>query len=192
MRPLVYYLMENFVPPAMVQGARVVDFSAGLGDLSRYLAASGAASVVATVPEQAVDADQAEGAVEWRRGVLASHIREAFPAGSIDLFCARMVFQFPRWEEGMVDVDVMLDQIRDVLAPGGRLVIASHSYFPLQTYSSLATEADSDALVDKLVSLAAGAPRDVHEILTEEAQRLAGLAEMVQYLGLPRASHRPG
>ncbi len=185
MRPFVYYLMENFAPPSLVAGARAVDFSAGLGDLSRYLVAGGAASVIATVPEASLDQASAVDGVEWRPGVLASRIRESFAPGSVDLFCARMVFQFPRWEDGRVDVDVMLDQIRDVLAPGGRIVIASHAFFPLQTYSSLATEKDSEALVAKLVSLATGAPRDVHEILTEEAQRLAGLAEMVQYLGLP-------
>ena len=40
-------------------------------------------------------------------------------------------------------------------------------------------------LLDRLVSLTAGAPPDVHEILTEEAQRLTGLTELVRYLGLP-------
>jgi hypothetical protein len=141
--------------------------------------------VTATVPEPSLDATPDIENVAWRPGVLASHIGDSFAPASVDLFCARMVFQFPRWEDGRVDVDVMLDQIRDVLAPGGRIVIATHAFFPLQTHSSLATEEDSEALVAKLVSLAAGAPRDVHEILTEEAQRLAGLAEMVQYLGLP-------
>jgi hypothetical protein len=96
-----------------------------------------------------------------------------------------MVFQFPRWEDDQVDVDVMLGQITPVLAPGGRIVISSHVFFPLQNYESLATEADSDALLDRLTRLAAGAPHDVHEILSQEAQRLAGLTEMVQYLGLP-------
>lgn len=185
MRPFVYYLVENFAPPGLVAGAKVVDFSAGLGDLSRYLVSCDAASVIATVPESSLGAAPAVDGVEWRPGVLASRIRESFSASSVDLFCARMVFQFPRWEDGRVDVDVMLDQIADVLAPGGRIVIATHAFFPLQKYPSLATEADSEALVAKLGSLATGAPRDVHEILTEEAQRLAGLAEMVQYLGLP-------
>lgn len=185
MRPFVYYLVENFAPASLVAGARVVDFSAGLGDLSRHLAAVGAASVTATVPEANLGPAAAVDGVEWQTGVLASHIRKAFAPSSIDLFCARMVFQFPRWEDGRVDVDVMLDQIRDVLAPGGRVVIATHAFFPLQNYSSLATEEDSEALVSRLLSLAAGAPRDVHEILNEEAQRVAGLAEMVRYLGLP-------
>jgi hypothetical protein len=96
-----------------------------------------------------------------------------------------MVFQFPRWEDEQADVDVMLEQIREILAPGGRIVIASHALFPLQTLSSLENERDSEVLLDRLVSLAAGAPHDVHEILTEEAQRLTGLTELVRYLGLP-------
>ena len=50
-RPLVYYLREDFVAPELAADADVLDFSAGLGDLSEYLVASGARSVVATRPE---------------------------------------------------------------------------------------------------------------------------------------------
>ena len=185
MRPFVYYLTENFIESAWVTGKRVVDFSAGLGDLSSYMAGLGPTRLIATVPEPELANPAPIDGVEWRPGVLASHIAESLEPESVDLFCARMVFQFPRWEEGEVDVDVMLEQIRPVLAPEGRIVIASHSFFPLQNYSSLDNESDSEALLDRLVGLAAGAPRDVHEILTEEAQRLAGLTELVKYLGLP-------
>ena len=184
-RPFVYYLTENFVEPSWVADKRVVDFSAGLGDLSGYMAGLGPTRLIATVPEPELANPTTIAGVEWRAGVLASHIAESFELDSVDLFCARMVFQFPRWEDGEVDVDVMLDQIRPVLAPGGRIVIASHAFFPLQNYPSLDSERDSEALLERLVGLAAGAPRDVHEILTEEAQRLAGLTELVKYLGLP-------
>lgn len=185
MRPFVYYLTENFVDPAWVGGKRVVDFSAGLGDLSTYLADLDPAGLIATVPEPELADPPNLSGVEWRAGVLASHIAAAFEPESVDLFCARMVFQFPRWEDGEVDVDAMLDQILPVLAPGGRIVIASHAFFPLQNYSSLDDERNSEALLNRLVTLAAGAPDDVHEILTEEAQRLSGLTELVKYLGLP-------
>lgn len=182
MRPFVYYLVEDFVEPAWVTGQRVVDFSTGLGDLVDYMVQHGPASITVTVPEDTIE--HREG-VETVSGVLASRIADSLPAESVDLFCARMVFQFPRWEDEQVDVDVMLEQIRRVLAPGGRIVIASHAFFPLQTLSSLENEHDSEVLLDRLVSLAAGAPHDVHEILTEEAQRLTGLTELVRYLGLP-------
>jgi hypothetical protein len=183
MRPFVYYLVENFVRPEWVTGRRVVDFSTGLGDLSDYLLSCDPATLVATVPE--MEPPPERDGIQTQGGVLASRIVESFPEGSIDLFCARMVFQFPRWEDEQVDVDVMLEQISRVLAPGGRIVIATHTFFPLQTLSSLENEHDSEVLLDRLVSLAAGAPADVHEILTEEAQRLTGLTELVRYLGLP-------
>ena len=182
MRPFVYHLVENFVAPSWITGKRVVDFSTGLGDLTNYMAAHDPASIVATVPEPTAPR---RAGVQMIGGVLASRIAESLPAASVDLFCARMVFQFPRWEDEMVDVDAMLEQIARVLAPGGRIVIASHAFFDLQTLSSLENELDSEALLERLVTLAAGAPRDVHEILTEEAQRLTGLTELVRYLGLP-------
>ena len=184
MRPFVYYLTENFLPPEWVAGRRVVDFSTGLGDLAAYSVQHGAASVVATVPEADPPGPPTAG-VDLRAGVLASRISERLEPESVDVFCARMVFQFPRWEDEGVDADVMLRQIATVLAPGGRVVVASHAFFPLQNYDSLQDERDSERLLNRLVDLAAGAPRDVHEILTEEAQRVSGLTEMVRYLGLP-------
>lgn len=190
MRPFVYHLMENFVDPSWVEGRRVVDFSAGLGDLSRMMAGYHPSHLMATVPDAESPPD--EPGVEWRSGVLASRISDALAPGSVDLFCARMVFQFPRFEDGGVDVDTMLAQIAPVLAPGGRIVIATHAFFPLQTYPSLKNERDSDALVAQIRRLAASAPGDVHEILTTEARRIAGLAELVQYLGLPPRESETG
>ncbi|MBT8198397.1 MAG: hypothetical protein KJO84_07835 [Acidimicrobiia bacterium] len=186
MRPFVYYLVENYIPPAWIQGKRVVDFSAGLADLAPYLASNDPASLTLTVPDEGLPApaDLPNGTA-WIDGVLASRLSESLPAESVDLFSARMVFQFPRWEDGGVDVDVMLEQIVPILAPGGRLVITTHAFFPLQRFPSLASERDSDAMLMRLTELAAGAPHDIHEILTTEAQRIAGLTEMVTYLGLP-------
>lgn len=71
MRPLVYYLREDFIPPAMAAGRDVLDCSAGLGDLSRYLAESGASSVIATMPEARTPptmAAMSDGLEAWRQG----------------------------------------------------------------------------------------------------------------------------
>jgi SAM-dependent methyltransferase len=185
MRPFVYYLVEDFVPPDWIPGSRIVDFSAGLGDLTAYLLDHDAEHVIATVPETDFSAPLERARLDWRTGVLASRISEAFEPESVDLFCARMVFQFPRWEDEGVDVDVMLEQIAKVLAPGGRVLVATHAFFPLQNYPSLANEHDSELLLARLRQMADEAPGDAHEILAEDARRLGGLAEMVQYLGLP-------
>ncbi|MBT8212127.1 MAG: hypothetical protein KJN71_03170 [Acidimicrobiia bacterium] len=186
MRPFVYYLVENYIPPEWVTGRRVVDFSAGLADLAPYLAAQDPATLTLTVPDSTLPAPaDLPGGTDWVEGVLASRISESLPPGSVDLFSARMVLQFPRWEDEGVDVDVMLAQIKPILSPGGRLVITTHAFFPLQQYPSLASERDSDAMLMRLTEMAAGAPHDIHEILTTEAQRIAGLTEMVTYLGLP-------
>ena len=37
-RYLVYYLVEDLVPPEFISGKDVIDFSSGLGDLSAYIA----------------------------------------------------------------------------------------------------------------------------------------------------------
>jgi SAM-dependent methyltransferase len=185
MRPFVYYLMEDFVPPSWVKGTRAVDFSAGLGDLTAYLLDNQAAHVIATVPEADFTPPLRHDRMEWRTDVLASRIADSIEPNSVDLFCARMVFQFPRWEDEGVDVDVMLRQIHQVLAPGGRVVVATHAFFPLQNYPSLANEHDSELLLARLRAMADEAPGDAHEMLVEDARRLGGLVEMVQYLGLP-------
>ncbi len=185
MRPFVYHLLENFVYPEWIPGRRIVDFSAGLGDLSRYLHRQGATSVLATAPEAELHTGAGSDGITWQSGVDASRIAEALGPESVDLFCARMVLQFPRYEDAGVDVDSMLDQIHRVLTPGGRVVIASHAFFSMQNYPSLADEQDADALISELRNVATQAPDGIDRILGEEAARLAGLAELVQYLGLP-------
>ena len=77
MRPFVYYLTENFIESAWVTGKRVVDFSAGLGDLSSYMAGLGPTRLIATVPEPELANPAPIDGVEWRPGVLASHIAES-------------------------------------------------------------------------------------------------------------------
>lgn len=130
MRWLVYYLLEDLVPPDMVTGADVLDFSAGLGDLSAYMAATGARSVTATRPE--AEPGQDHPGVEWLTGVAAGNLLESVGEHRYDLAVARMVFQFPTWEGDRADPDTMAAEFASVLRPGGRLVVAFHEFVGLE------------------------------------------------------------
>jgi len=161
-RPLVYYLIEDFVPPEMALGAEVLDFSAGLGDLSSYLVASGAASVVATVPEP--EAPRSESGVEWRPNVAAGQVASSFDPASFDLATARMVFQFPTWEGDAADPDTLTEEFAAVVRPGGRLVVAFHEFLPFEPILGH----PEPPSIDDLLALAD-----------------PGRAALVRYLGLP-------
>jgi SAM-dependent methyltransferase len=164
-RPLVYFLAEDFIPAAMAFGRDVLDFSAGLGDLSRYLLESGAASVTATTP----DASPPEGTegVSWLTGVAAGNIAEHVHGASFDLIAARMVFQFPTWEGDRADPDTMAEEFGRLLRPGGRLVLAFHQF---EAFESLAPGKGLES-IDRMLDEATG--------------RLADLARVVRFLGLP-------
>ena len=119
----MYYLIEDFIPETWVKDADVLDFSAGLGDLSRYMRDSGA-RVVSTLPEESVPSDD----LDWRPGIAAGHIADSFDARSLDIAVARMVFQFPTWEGDRADPDTLAEEFAEVLRPGGRLVVAFHEF----------------------------------------------------------------
>ena len=123
MRPLVYYLVENFISSEMAAGTRALDFSAGLGDLSRYLRGNGA-EVVSTLPES----DPPDDELQWKPGVAAGNIADSFDSGSFDLATARMVFQFPTWEGDLADPDTLAEEFAEILVPGGHLVLAFHEF----------------------------------------------------------------
>ena len=137
MRPLVYYLIENLVPGDIARG-RVLDFSAGLGDLSRYMAEQGA-EVVSTLPEEVAPNDE----IDWVAGVAAGRIAATFDPESFDTAVARMVLQFPTWEGDRADPDTVVEEFREILRPGGRLVLAFHEF-------RRPHDASSQALVDYL------------------------------------------
>jgi hypothetical protein len=50
-RFIVYYLIEDFVPPALIPGRDIADFSAGLADLSEYIYAHKPAPLRGTSPD---------------------------------------------------------------------------------------------------------------------------------------------
>lgn len=161
MRYLVYYLVEDFVPTQMAHGTDAIDFSAGLGDLSRYLLASGARSVMATLPETEVPLGDD---IEWRGGIAAGQLGDAFAPASFDLATARMVFQFPTWEGDAADPDTLTEEFARILRPGGRLVLAFHEFAGFEEVPSPGPQPDVDAML-------AGAD--------------SGRAALVRYLGLP-------
>ena len=165
MRPLVYYLREDFIPPAMASGREVLDFSAGLGDLSRYLVENGARSVTATLPDRG--APEPGGGIRWLEGVTAASIAEHLAGSLFDVAAARMVFQFPTWEGDRADPDTMVEQLARALRPGGRLVIAFHQF---RAFESVPRKGD---------------PPSASEVLDDAIGDLAPLARVVRYLGLP-------
>lgn len=165
MRPLVYYLREDFIPPSMVADKDVLDFSAGLGDFSRYLVEQGAGTVTATLPDIGTP-DPIEG-VRWLDRVGAAHIIDRLADSRFDVAAARMVFQFPTWEGDHADPDIMAEQLGAVLRPRGRLVIAFHQYKGFERVP------------------ARGDIPESAEVLEDATGDLALFARVVRYLGLP-------
>ena len=159
MRWLVYYLLEDLVPPEMAAGADILDFSAGLGDLSRYMAEAGARSVLATRPES----EPGDDGVEWLTGVAAGNVVQSLCGRTFDLVVARMVFQFPTWEGDRADPDTMSAEFAEVIRPGGRLVVAFHEFVAIEDHP-----------------LGPDIP-DVEEVLASRPE----LAQVVRFLNLP-------
>lgn len=184
MRSFVYYQRENFIPEGLIEGRDVIDYSAGLGDLSAYVSSLNPSSLLATAPEQ--DAPRPPllpDSVEWMTGVGADRIADLLPAASADVILARMVIQFPTMESNAVDVDDILAQMHSVLREDGSITISTHSFFSLPRF-----EGDHSRADDHLAAVEA----DVLPLLEADntftrgvAQETAGLIELVRYLGLP-------
>ena len=177
MRPFVYYQRENFVPEGLVEGRDIIDYSAGLGDLSIYVSSLGPSSLIATAPEQ--DAPRPSllpDSVEWRTGVGAGRIADVLPEASTDVILARMVIQFPTVEGDAVDVDGILRQMRGVLRDNGSIVITTHSFFSLPRF-----EGDHSGVDDHLAVVEACVVPllDVEDAFTRGvARETAGLIEL--------------
>ncbi|MGD8865508.1 MAG: hypothetical protein PVI81_07945 [Anaerolineales bacterium] len=175
-RYIVYYLIEDLVPPELIPGRHIVDFSSGLGDLSEYIYANKPASLTATSPDDVPPPSALDGKSAFRflTCVHARQIDKRIEAQSIDLFVARMVFQFPTDEHDRIDVDGMLAQIHSILRPGGRLVMCSHEFTQLDEHPD-----DRDLPFDEyLYELPSH-----HE--GRSALRIRGLVEMIESIGIP-------
>ncbi len=175
-RYIVYYLIENLVPPDLIPGKQVVDFSAGLGDLSEYIYTKEPAFLTATSPDDVAAPPFLKGkpGFDFIPGVEARKIRQNFEPESVDLFVARMVFQFPTSEEDRIDVDGMLAQIHTVLRPGGRLIICSHEFTQLDEHPD-DRDLPFDQYLKELPAHHGG----------RSARRIKGLVEMIQSIGIP-------
>ena len=183
-RPFVYYQRENFVPEGLVEGKDVVDFSAGLGDLSDYVNSRGPASLTATAPEPHAPRPEAlPASAQWVTDAGAERISSVLPHASADVILARMVIQFPTVEAHDVDVDDILDQMHGVLRPGGSVVVSTHSFFALPRFVGdhsnaadhlAAVEADLEPLLESGDVFARGVAFETH-----------GLIQLIRYLDLP-------
>ena len=175
-RYIVYYLIEDLVSPDLITGRDIVDFSAGLADLSEYIYAHEPASLTATSP----DSERPNSPLHNQPGfrfltdLQARQIDGRFDANSIDLFVARMVFQFPTDEKDRIDVDGMLRQIHTVLRPGGRLIMCSHEFTQLDEHPD-DRGLSFDQYLEQLPTHHTG----------RSAQRIRGLVEMIQSIGIP-------
>ena len=175
-RYLVYYLVEDLVPPDLIPGKDVIDFSAGLGDLSEYLLAHNPRSLLTTSPDNVSSPPKLTEKPGFRflANVQAGEIKNKITSASADLFIARMVFQFPTDEQDRIDVDGMLAQIYDVLRPGGRLIMCSHEFTQLDDHPG-DDGLSFDAYLETLPGHYAG----------RSAERVQGLIEMIQSIGIP-------
>ena len=183
-RSFVYYQRENFLPEGVVEDRDVIDYSAGLGDLSAYAATLDPKSLIATAPEPHAPRPTAlPDSVEWLTGVGARHISEHLPTDSADVVLARMVIQFPTIEKDAVDVDDILTQLHTVLRDDGTIIVTTHAHFSLPRFDGdhsrvddhlSAVEADILPLLDTKDTFTRGVARET-----------AGLIELVRYLDLP-------
>ena len=175
-RYLVYYLVEDLVSPDQISGKDIVDFSSGLGDLSEYIFSHNPKTLIATSPDDVPSPVSLTGKPGFRfiPNLHARMISEKLAPNSVDLFVARMVFQFPTEEGDHIDVDGMLAQIFSILRPGGCLIICSHEFTQLDDHPE-----DWDLPLERYLENLPAEPTGRHEA------RIHGLIELIEAIGLP-------
>lgn len=175
-RYLVYYLVEDLVSPDQISGKDTVDFSSGLGDLSEYIYSHNPKSLIATSPDDVPSPAILAGKPGFRfiPNLHARMISQALAPNSVDLFVARMVFQFPTEEGDHIDVDGMLAQIFSILRPGGCLIICSHEFTQLDDHPE-----DWDLPLKRYLENLPAEHTGCH------TSRIQGLIELIEAIGLP-------
>jgi len=174
-RYLVYYLIEDLVPPELIPGKDVVDFSAGMGDLSEYMLSHKPKTLTATSPDE-IAPEYLMGTPEFNfiSNLPAQSMSQKLLPNSVDLFVSRMVFQFPTDKRDNIDVDGMLKQVYEILRPGGEIIICSHEFTQLSD-----TPEDWDQpLEDYLMTLS-------DRFTGAQKERMEGMVEMIRTIGLP-------
>jgi hypothetical protein len=174
-RYLVYYLIEDLVSPELIPGKDVIDFSAGLGDLSAYLFAQNPRSLTATSPDdRPPEILSDKPGIDFVPHLTAQSLSQKLQPASADLFVARMVFQFPTDQRDHIDVDGMLSQIYQILRPGGELIICSHEFTQLSDDPE-----DWDLPLEEYLTVLPERYTGTHQ------DKVRGLIEMIKTIGLP-------
>jgi len=174
-RYLVYYLIEDLVPPELIPGKDIIDFSAGLGDLSAYFYAQKPRSLTATSPDDfPPEMLIGKPGFDFIPNLPAQALSQKLQPGSADLFVARMVFQFPTDQRDQIDVDGMLRQIYKILRPGGELIICSHEFTQLSDDPD-----DWDLPLEEYLAIL---PK---RFTGAQQAQVRGMIEMIDAIGLP-------
>jgi hypothetical protein len=174
-RYLVYYLIEDLVPPELIPGKDVVDFSAGMGDLSEYMLSHKPKTLTATSPDEIAPENLiGKSGFNFISNLPAQSMSQKLLPNSADLFVSRIVFQFPTYKGDNIDVDGMLSQVYEILRPGGEIIICSHEFTQLSD-----TPEDWDQpLEDYLMTLS-------DRFTGAQKEWMEGMVEMIRTIGLP-------
>ena len=127
-------LLEQHVMP--IQGTRAVDLGTGTGSVARTLALRGAASVIGVDPSEALTS-QARG-LDEAAGVLVEYVHTTAESTGLRSRSFDLVIAAQCW--WWFEAESAAREAHRLLAPGGRIVIASLDWLPLPGSVPEATE----------------------------------------------------
>ncbi|MXW29460.1 MAG: class I SAM-dependent methyltransferase, partial [Chloroflexi bacterium] len=127
-------LLEQHVMP--IQGTRAVDLGTGTGSVARTLALRGAASVIGVDPSEALTS-QARG-LDEAAGVQVAYVHTTAESTGLRSRSFDLVIAAQCW--WWFEAESAAREAHRLLAPGGRIVIASLDWLPLPGSVPEATE----------------------------------------------------